>query len=256
MYRKANLLAFYLFDLKSALSELESALERPLQPSERAQARLLMGDILLMQKEYAKATLIYDEVAESFHEGQIGAMAKFKQGRLSYYKGDFEYSQARLKTIKDNTSNDISNDAIKMYLLIQDNIGLDTTTYALQRFAQAQLMVFQRDFEPAMTLLDSILYAFPNHTLTDEIYWEKANIYLNQNKMEDALVLLDKIITNFPEDIYGDDALYTKARLFDYTLGDKEQAMKLYIQFLTNYSGSLYIVEVRKRIRELRNERL
>ncbi|MEM0996643.1 MAG: tetratricopeptide repeat protein [Bacteroidota bacterium] len=256
MYRKSNLLAFYLFDLASAKTELDKAFDRPLQPRERAQARLLYGDILLMQKEYAKASLIYDEVAESFHEGQIGAMAKFKQGRLSYFKGDFEYSQARLKTIKDNTSNDISNDAIKLYLLIQDNIGLDTTVYPLQRFAQAQLMVFQRDFDPAIGLLDSIAYAFPNHTLTDEILWEKSNIHLQRNELDAGLALLDKVIDNYPDDIYGDDALYTKARIHDYTLNDREQAMDLYIEFLTRYSGSLYIVEVRKRIRELRNERL
>ena len=256
MYRKANLQAFYLFDLEGAKVELEKALALGTARKNLAKANLLYGDILLMQKQYNKAKLKYNEVAEAFKEGQTGALAKYKQGRLSYFKGDFEYSQARLKTIKDNTSNDISNDAIKLFLVIQDNIGLDTSTVALERFAQAQLMVFQRDFEPAIELLDSILYAFPNHGLTDDILWEKANIFLQQNKIERTLVFLDKVIDEYPTDIHGDDALYTKARINDYTLGDKDEAMRLYIDFLRNYSGSLYVVAVRKRIRELRKEKL
>lgn len=256
MYRKANLQAFYLFDLKGAQFELDRILQLGLPKNSRARANLLYGDVLLMQKEYNKSKLRYNEVAEAIPEGQIGALAKFKQGRLSYFKGDFETSQARLKTIKDNTTNDISNDAIQLFLLIQDNVGLDTTTVALERFAQAQLMVFQRDFEPALELLDSIMYAFPNHGLADEILWEKANIFLQRNDIDKSMLFLDKILTDHPMDIYGDDALYTKAQLFDYTLKEKEKAMDYYIEFLRNYTGSLYIVEVRKRIRELRNEKI
>lgn len=256
MYRKANLQAFYLFDLAGATLELQQMLNLGIPPQSTAKANLLYGDVLLMQKEYNKSKLRYNMVAEAFKEGQIGAGAKFKQGRLSYFKGDFEYSKARLKTIKDNTSNDISNDAIQLFLLIQDNVGLDTTTVALERFAQAQLMVFQRDFDPALELLDSILYAFPNHTLTDDILWEKANIYEQKNNVEKTLSFLDKVINEFPTDIHGDDALYKKAQIYDHTLNDNEEAMKLYIEFLRNYTGSLYIVAVRKRIRELRNEKI
>lgn len=256
MYRKANLQAFYLFDLEGAKQELDKALALGTAPKNLAKANLLYGDILLMQKQYNKSKLKYNEVAEAFKEGQTGALAKYKQGRLSYFKGDFEYSQARLKTIKDNTTNDISNDAIKLFLLIQDNIGLDTSTVALERFAQAQLLVFQRDFDPALTLLDSILYAFPNHGLSDDILWEKANIHLQRNEIERSVALLDKVIDEYATDIHGDDALYTKARINDYTLGNKDEAMRLYIDFLRNYSGSLYVVSVRKRIRELRKEKL
>lgn len=256
IYRKSKLLAFYLFDLEHALSELENAVNLPLKPAEKADANLLIGDIYLMKKEYNRAVLKYDEVANTFKEGQIGALAKYKQGRLSYFKGDFEFAKARLQTIKDNTSNDISNDAIKLFLTIQDNIGLDTTVYPLQRFAQAQLMVFQRDYEPAMALLDSIQYAFPNHTLTDEILWEKANIHIQKNELEKALDFLDKIINEFGTDIYGDDALYTKARIYDFSFQNREQAMQYYIDFLKNYSGSLYVVEVRKRIREMRGQKI
>jgi tetratricopeptide (TPR) repeat protein len=254
MYRKSKLMAFYLFDLDGALVELDLATKQQLKPQEMAQVNLLIGDVLLMQKEYNRAKLKYNEVAEAWKEGQIGAEAKFKQGRLSYFKGDFEYSKARLQTIKDNTSNDISNDAIKLFLLIQDNLGLDTTTYPLARFAQAQLMVYQRDFVPALELLDSIAYAFPSNTLADEIIWEKANIHLQQNQIDKALNFLEKIIAEHSEDIYGDDALYTKAKIYDYTLKDKAKAMELYIEFLKKYSGSLFIVEVRNRIRELRND--
>jgi tetratricopeptide (TPR) repeat protein len=252
MYRKSKLLAFYLFDLDKALVELELATQQQLKPAELAQVNLLIGDVLLMQKDYNRSKFKYNEVAEAWKEGQIGAEAKYKQGRLSYFKGDFEYSKARLQTIKDNTSNDISNDAIKLFLLIQDNLGLDTTTYPLSRFAQAQLMVYQRDFDPALVLLDSIAFAYPSNGLADEILWEKANIYLQQNNVDKALVLLDKLITDHGTDIYGDDALYTKAKIYDFTLKDKEKAMRLYIDFLKTYSGSLFIVEVRNRIRELR----
>lgn len=256
MYRKAKLLAFYLFDLDKALTELELATQQQLKPQEMAQVNLLIGDVLLMQKEYNRAKLKYTEVAEAWKEGQIGAEAKYKQGRLSYYKGDFEYSKARLQTIKDNTSNDISNDAIQLFLLIQDNIGLDTTTYPLSRFAQAQLLVYQRDFDPAVILLDSIAYAFPSNTLADEILWEKANIHLQRNEIDKALTLLDKIIADHGEDIYGDDALFTKAKIYDYNLKDKAKAMGLYVDFLKKYTGSLFIVQVRQRIRELREARI
>lgn len=256
IFRKSKLLAFYLFELDAALAEIEGSLALPLKAPEKADATLLMGDILLMQKEYSKAVLKYDEVANTFKEGQIGALAKYKQGRLSYFKGDFEFAKARLQTIKDNTSNDISNDAIKLFLTIQDNIGMDTTVFPLQRFAQAQLMVFQRDYDPALVLLDSIAYAFPNHTLSDDILWEKANIFLTRNEIDQALGFLDRIIGSFGTDIYGDDALYTKARIYDYSFQDKEKAMQFYIDFLKNYSGSLYVVEVRKRIRELRTQKI
>lgn len=254
MYRKANLCAFYLAQLDVAIEEMDNALELSIQAPDRAKANLLVGDVLLMQKDYAKARLRYEEVVEAFKEGQIGAMAKYRQGRLSYYKGDFEYSKARLKSIKDNTSNDISNDAIKLFLLIQDNSGMDTTTTALEMFAQSQLLVYQREYARAMDVMDSVLFNFPNHSLTDEILWEKANIYIAENNMDKGLIFLEKIIEGYPEDILGDDALFTKAKIYDYNLKNKQTAMNLYIDFLKTYSGSLYIVEVRKRIRELRKE--
>lgn len=259
IYRYANLNVFYLNELDKALMEMEQITgmlnirdQRDRQKFARAQ--LLAGDILVMKKDYNNAKLAYERVSDLYRDRQLGALAKYKLAQLSYFKGDFNLAQAQLSAIKDNTSNDISNDAIKLNLVIMDNTGLDTTTTALELFAQAQLLAYQREYDASLALMDSLAYQFPNHPLADEIYWEKANIFLKQNDIPTALEYLEKILENFPQDIYGDDALYTKARIFDYNLKDKDAAMKIYLDFLVNYPGSLFSVSARKRIRELRND--
>ncbi|MDX2284006.1 MAG: tetratricopeptide repeat protein [Bacteroidia bacterium] len=253
IYRRASLMVFYLNDLDDALLELETAAAfRGLSADAWGRAKLLIGDILLMQQEYNKAKLTYTEVSDAFRDRQLGATAKYKLAQLAYYRGEFSLAQAQLDAIKENTSNDISNDAIRLNLLIMDNTGLDTTTDALQLFARAQLLGYQRRYSDALALLDSLAYQYPNHPLGDEIIWEKASVFLKRNDIQTALVFVDRIIQEFPSDIYGDDALYTKARIYDYTLRQPEQAMKLYLEFLAQYPGSLFSVEVRKRVRELR----
>lgn len=253
IYRRARLMVFYLEDLNGALTELNGIVDNPGIPREKwAQAKLLIGDVLLMQQEYNKAKLTFTQVSDMFKDRQMGALAKYKLAQLAYYKGEFNLAQAQLSAIKDNTSNDISNDAIKLNLIIIDNTGLDTSTVALELFAQAQLLAYQRLYDRSMTLLDSLAYTYPTHTLADEILWEKANIFLKQNDINAAMVYIDRILAEFPLDIYGDDALYTKARIYDFSLKDPEAAMKYYMEFLVRFPGSLYSVDVRKRIRALR----
>ncbi|MCS6904866.1 MAG: tetratricopeptide repeat protein [Bacteroidia bacterium] len=254
MYRKARLCVFYLNDLKSAIDELQEIDKLALPLIKKANAKLLMGDVYLLQGDYTKAKLKYHEIEEQFKDTQVGAMAKFKAAQLAYYKGDFELAKSSLRILKENTTSDISNDAIRLFLIIQDNIGLDTTTTALERFAHAQLLSYQKNYRAAVELLDSILYAFPNHELADDIYWEKANIYLNQNNPDKALFWLDKILENHKDGIYADDALFTKAEIYEIALGDKEKAQQLYLQLLLDFPASLYKVEARKRIRKLKGQ--
>jgi tetratricopeptide (TPR) repeat protein len=258
IYRRANLQVFYLNELDVPLADLREITANPpsakFNRDEWAKGKLLVGDILLMKQDYNNAKLTYAEIADAFKDRQTGALAKFRLAQMAYYKGDFEMAGSLLSVIKDNTSNDISNDAIQLNLKIIDNTGLDTTLKPLEIYANAELLIYQRHFDEAMTILDSLMYRYPNHSLTDEILWAKANIYLKRNEIPKTLELLDRILEKYKEDIYGDDALFTKARLYDYNLKDEENAKKYYLEFLSAYPGSLFSVEVRKRIRELRKE--
>ncbi|GIV44456.1 MAG: hypothetical protein KatS3mg035_1579 [Bacteroidia bacterium] len=236
IYRKANLCIFYLNDLATALSDLESIENLPtLTPPNKAKAKLLIGDIFLLQNEMAKAELKYTEVEKSNKDAQIGALAKYKQAMLFYYRGDFEMAKAFFKILKDNTSNDISNDAIDMFLLIQDNTGLDTTTEALSRFAKAQLLIFQKQYPQALLALDSLQLKFPNHPLKDDILWQKAQITYNQGDIEKTLFFLDQILTHHSPGVYSDDALFLKAEMYDYVLKEPQKAIDLYLQIITEY---------------------
>ncbi len=256
IYRQANLLVFYLNELDPALRNLTQLVTQLPRNDEWAKAQLLIGDVLLIQQNYNEAKAAYTLVSDEFSEGdpQLRSLAKFKLAQLSYYKGEFNLAQALLAAIKDNTSNDISNDAIQLNLLIIDNTGLDTSTIALETFARAQLLSYQRQYDLSLSLMDSLNYEFPNHPLADEILWEKAQIYLKRNDVETGLSFIEQILKEFLSDIHGDDALYTKARIYDYTLNETEQALSLYLEFLSTFPGSLYSVNVRKRIRELRKE--
>lgn len=254
IYRRTRLMVFYLNDLEPARLELESAVRQRdlLRLEDWARGKLLIGDIQLIQQEYNKSKLTYTEVSDAFKDRDLGSLAKFKLSQLAYYKGEFNLAQTLLDAIKDNTSTDISNDAIKLNLLIMDNTGLDTTTVPLELFAQAQLLHYQRLYPESLEVMDSLAFTYPDHSLADEILWERANIFLEQNDIPTAMTYIDRILENFPTDIFGDDALVTKARIFDFTLKQPEQAMELYLEFLANYPGSLFSVEVRKRIRVLR----
>lgn len=254
--KKANLLIYYLNELESGKKTLEEMFQMPLNPHQKGDINLMLGDVFLIEGDYNSARLKYGEVEEVFKQDQTGARAKYKGALLSYFRGDFDLSSARLKSLKENTANDIANDAIKLNLLIQDNTGLDSTTDALQGFARAQLLIYQNRNSEAMTLLDSILFAFPKHSLTDEIYWEKANIFLKGGKIEEATRLLDKILKEHTYDILADDALFTLAEIQELHFKNKSSAADLYLKVLSDYPGSLFKVEARKRIRQLRGESL
>jgi TolA-binding protein len=137
-----------------------------------------------------------------------------------------------------------------------DNLGLDTTETTLQMFAKADLLIFQNKYTEAIDVMDSIKILFPEHSLEDDILYLKAQIYKKQKKTDLAVNLLENLVEKFPEEIKADDALFELAELYEEALLDKEKAKQLYEKIYTDYSGSSYAVEAKKRYRILRGENL
>lgn len=255
MRSKALLHAFYLDEKDTAIHLLETVIRSPRLDRElEASAKLDLGDIYLLMNQPWESTLLYAQVEKSANETVLGYEAKLKNAKLSYYTGDFALAQAHLDVLKLATSREISNDAMHLSLLIQNNIVFDTTEAAMREYANIDLLLFQHKYEEALSRLNAMLEQYPGHSLTDEVWWRKAEILLSLGEFERAIELLDKIVHEYPYDILSDDAAFLMATIYEDQLGQKEKAMELYQAFLVDYPGSVFSAEARTRFRNLRGD--
>lgn len=253
----AGLYAFYLDEKEQAIALLQEAIAMPrAHPSLIADSKLTLGDIYLLKGEPWESTLLYSQVEKSHKETPLGHEAKLRNARLNYYKGDFELAQAHLDILKLATSREIANDAMDLSLLITDNTGLDTSTVAMERYAGIDLLIFQNKLPEALAALDSMLIAYPGHSLTDEIYFQRAKIYERMGDFEQAVQNLQQIASNPQYDILSDDALYRMAYILEENLQQPERAQQLYNDLLVKHQGSIFAAEARKRFRKLRGDKL
>ena len=126
----------------------------------------------------------------------------------------------------------------------------------MKMFAEADLLNYQKRYNVAIVKYDSILTLFEGHSLSDEIYMRKAEIYLNSGNIESSLAMYQKIIDEWDYDILADDAIYKQARIYEDKLKETSKAMQLYEKILLEKNGSVFTAEARKRFRELRGDNL
>lgn len=250
----ARLKAYYLNDYTAAIELFTELINmQRLDVQFKANCKLELGDIYLLKGEEWDAMLLYGQVDKDFKEDPLGQEAKFRNARLSYYLGEFEWARAQLDVLKTATTQLIANNALELSLLIQDNT-LDSIDEPLLLFAKADLNYFQNKTAVALQLLDSIDKEFPRHSLADDILFKRAEISYKQRDYAQSVKYLQQLLNEHGTDILGDNALFMLATITEKNLNDKPGAQKLYEEFLEKYPGSFFTAEVRKRFRALRGD--
>jgi tetratricopeptide (TPR) repeat protein len=251
----AHVQAFYLQLPDKAIATLEAVLDIPaLYDRMAALCKLELGDILVFQDNIWDASLLFSQVELDFKDDSFGHEAKFRNARISYYAGDFDWAQAQLDALKASTSKLISNDAIDLSLLITDNYAMDTISEPMWLFAQADLLSTQHRYDQAMTKLDSIVAIWPGHALEDEILMTQGHMALEQGNVDTALMLFQEVVDLHFDDILADDALFELGKLYEDRIGDEEAAADYFEQLLFDYPNSLHAVEARRRFRAMRGD--
>jgi len=240
------------YDSAIAIFEVLIGMQR-LENQFKALCKLELGDIYILKAEEWDAMLLYGQVDKDFKEDPLGQEAKFRNAKLSYYMGEFEWARAQLDVLKTATTQLIANNALELSLLIQDNT-LDSVEQPLLLFAKADLYYYQNKTNEAILLLDSIEKEFPRHALADDILMKRAEIATKKGEYIIATTYLKQLLKENGSDILGDNAHFRLAEITETKLGDKLGAQKLYEEFLEKYPGSFFSVEVRKRFRALRGD--
>lgn len=251
----AGLKAFYLDKTDEAVTLLSQVIEMPNVTSRlKAQCRIELGDILLLRGELWDAHLLYAQVDKLFRDDPIAHEARYKNARLSFYMGEFQWAKAQLDVLKSATSRLIANDAMALSMLIQDNLDEDGTSIPLSMFARAQMHVFMNHFDRALSVLDSIETEFASHEIVDDLLMAKADIFKRTGEYEKADTLLADVTQRFPDGLHASDALFERALLHERVFQDNEKAMELYQDLMTDFPGSLHTVTARNRFRLLRGD--
>jgi len=251
----AHLQTFYLDKPQDAISLLEEAIEIPrTNKTDIALCKIELADILLLTGEVWEASLLYSQVEKSLKHDAIGDIAKYKNAKLSFYIGEFDWAKNQLYALKGSTSSLISNDAIQLSVLIGDNIGADSSTTALALYAKADLLLFKNKYDEAFIVMDSILILNTYHAIFDDVLLLRAKTNIRLKEYDIAANDLLTILADYPWDITADNALFLLADINQFQYLDEKKAQELYLQLMTDYTGSLFVTEARKRYRNLRGD--
>lgn len=253
MRHYAELVAYHGGDVQEAVSILDDVLELPrLKPQLRDEVKLELGDLLLFAGETWDASLLYMQVEKANKNDVLGAMAKYKNAKLSYYNHDFEWAKSQLDVLRASTSKLVANDAMELSLLISDNMEDDSTYGMLEMFADADLLLYRNMLDSAWAGFNAVSTAMLSHPLFDEVLMRKAQIRVKQARYAEADSLLQRLVDFYPTDITADDALILQAELNEDKLNNPEKARECYEKILLDYPSSLYVDRARKRYNELK----
>ncbi|MGB5941633.1 MAG: tetratricopeptide repeat protein [Leeuwenhoekiella sp.] len=250
----AHFSAFKMNRPEEAITAINTLLEQPISPFQKARAKILLGDMMVLQGRFNSALIYYTQAQKGVDNDVLAQEARFKVAKTSYYKGDFDWAKTQLKVLKSSASKLTANDAQQLFLLITDNSYGDSTQVALKQFARADLLAFQEKQDEAILAYGEILTNYKGESIEDEALLAQAKLYESRGNFAEAEQNYITIITFFKDDILADDAYYYLANLYVEKLNDPEKAKQNYEQIIFNHEDSIYYVEAQRKYRELRGD--
>lgn len=249
-----HFLAFYMNETDKAIAFLEKALELPLTELEKAEVKLELGDILVLQENFNKALIYYTQIQRNLKNSTISQEARFKVAKASYYKGDFKWAESQLNILKASTSQLIANDALDLKLLISDYKYEDSLQTALKLYAKADLLAFQNRNDEAIALLERILREHGTESIVAQALFKQGQLFETKKEFKKAEANYLTLIENYKEGILMDNTYYALAELYETHLNEPDKAKTFYELIIFNHPDSIYFVEARRKYRALRGD--
>jgi len=252
----ADFLAFDLDRSQEAIALLNKAADRAQKSYAEGRLRLLLGDILVFNEQYNEALVNYALVQSVLKDDDLAQEAKFKEAQTSYFRGDFEWAQTQLKVLKSSTAQKMSNDAIALHVLINENTLEDATQIALKKFAGAQLLMHQKKYSSAIEAFMTLQAEEQIDRLADDILHNLGTLYQLTKAPERAKVQWETLINEYPDSVYIDDALFALSQLMLSEFMAPEEAKTYLEEIIFNHADSIYFIDAQKQYRKLRGDQI
>ncbi|MBL4604295.1 MAG: tetratricopeptide repeat protein [Flavobacteriaceae bacterium] len=250
----AEFLTFTKNEPEKAQYILENALNFSKSKFQKARIKLKLGEVLVFTERFNKALIYFSQVQTQLKNHPLSQEARYKVAQTSYYKGDFKWAKAQLKILKGSTTQLIANDAVDLFLLISNNGPRDSIPSGLKDFAKADLLAYQNRNIEAIAIYSSLLKNFQGQEIEDETLFYQAKIFVKESQYENAVTNLIKLVDIDEEGVLVDDAYYLLAEIYRKHIKNLEKASEYYQKIIFEKASSIYLVDARKKFRELRGD--
>ncbi len=261
---QAHFLTFHLNNPAQGKAILETALDLPLNKYQVADIKMELADVLLYDQKFNQALLYYTQIEDDLKNDAVGHQASLKAAKTSYFKADFAWALSQFKVLKTASTQLIANDALELFLLLNDNTVADSTQTALKEFARADYLLYQNKNQEALSQFQAILKNFKGKEIESVTLLRLGKTHEKMGDYDLALSQYQAIIDHHQEGIYIDEALYFSAEIENkkYKQFDpspegeqaKQSAKALYEKIVFNHQDSIYFIEARKKFRQLRGD--
>jgi tetratricopeptide (TPR) repeat protein len=251
---QAAFFAFQLNDPESGKEILKNALKFQLNEYQKAELKIQLADILLLQEQFNQALIYYSQIETDLKNDQIGHEASLKVAKTSYFQGDFLWAQSQFKILKSASTQLIANDAMEYFLLINDNTVADSAQVALKKFARGDYLLYQNKNDLALAQFAKILTEHKGDEIESVTLLRLGKINEKAGHFNEALQFYKQIIDLHSEGIYVDEALFFSAEIYEEQLKQPELAKPLYEKMIFNHQDSIYFIEARRKFREIRGD--
>lgn len=250
----AHFEAFYLKQTDLGKQLLQNALQLPLNIREESRVKMELADIMVYDEKFNQAILYYAQVEENLKNDVIAHEASFKLAKANFYKRDFDWTLQQVKNLKQSPSLLIANDAVELFLLIEDNSVEDSLRIALQDYAKADFQLYQKKNDEALQSFLTILQKHKGKSIEESTLFKVGKIYEEKKDYAKAIQYYQSILEQHKDGIYKDEALFFSAEIYRKHLLDNEKAKQLYEKIVLEHPDSLYFTESRKQYRTLRGD--
>ena len=250
----ADYLTFKINNPSKAIEVLEKALLLSTSKFKNARIKLKLGEVLVFTGRFNKALLYFSQVQTQLKNHPLSQQARFKVAQTSYFKGDFKWAKSQLKILKGSTTQLIANDAVDLFLVISDNEPKDSIPSGLIDFAKADLLAYQNKNTEAIAIYSAMAQKYQGQNIQDDVLFNQAALYLKEGQYENTISNLLKIISIDAEGILVDDSYYLLAEVYKKKIKDTEKASEYYQKIIFEKPSSIYLVDARKKYREIRGD--
>ena len=142
----------------------------------------------------------------------------------------------------------------QLTFLIEENEG--KSEEALRAYSEAQQLKMQKKDAEAIAVLNRIVAIYPAADVVNESLMELGELEKERGNFEVAVGHFETLLAEHSESVYNALAQKHIAEIYETGLDDLQKAYEAYENVLINYPNSLYLEEVRLKLRELQGRRL